>query len=135
MKVGIALALVAGALAFLLVKGLGDATTYYRTADEARAVGEGERFRLEGIVVADSVERDVAGDDIEFTVESKCVQVPVHHSGNEPELFKEGIPVVLEGEWGAGKRVYESDRIVIRHTEEYTDTERDRAEAEEACRA
>ena len=132
MKVAVAIALIAGAIAFLLVKGLGDATTYYRTADEALSEPEGKRFRLEGIVVADSV-REGEGE-VDFTVESRCAQVDVHHTGSEPELFQEGIPVILEGEWAAGREVYESDRIVIRHTEEYTDDpEQQRAAAEEAC--
>jgi cytochrome c-type biogenesis protein CcmE len=134
MKVFIAIALIAGAIAFLVVKGLGDATTYYRTADEAASEPEGKRFRLEGIVVSGSV--DEGDGEVDFTVEANCVSVPVHHTGSEPELFQEGIPVVLEGEWGRGKDVYESDRIVIRHTEEYTDDpEQQRAAAEEACEA
>ena len=132
MKVFIAIALIAGAVAFLLVKGLGDATTYYRTADEAASEPVGKRFRLEGIVVAGSV--DEGDGEVDFTIEANCVSVPVHHTGSEPELFQEGIPVVLEGEWGRRKDVYESDRIVIRHTEEYTDDpDRQRAAADEAC--
>ena len=92
------------------------------------------RFRLEGIVVAGSV--DEGDGEVDFAISANCVTVPVHHTGSEPELFQEGIPVVLEGEWGAGKAVYESDRIVIRHTEEYTDDpDRERAEADEACEA
>ena len=134
MKVFVAIALIAGAIAFLLVKGLGDATTYYRTADEAASEPEGARFRLEGIVAAGSV--DEGDGEVDFVVQANCVSVPVHHTGSEPELFQEGIPVVLEGEWGRGKDVYESDRIVIRHTEEYTDDpEQQRAAAEEACEA
>ncbi|HYD11046.1 MAG TPA: cytochrome c maturation protein CcmE [Acidimicrobiales bacterium] len=132
MKIFVAIALIAGAIAFLLVKGLGDATTYYRTADEAVSEPEGKRFRLEGVVVSGSVDEGEGAFD--FTVEANCERVDVHHTGSEPELFQEGIPVVLEGEWGAGKRVYESDRIILRHTEEYTDDpERQRAAAEEAC--
>lgn len=130
MKVAAVIALIAGAIAFLVVV-LGNNTAYYRTADEAVEVGEGTRFRLEGIVVAGSVDEGDA--EIDFVVESRCVQIPVRHVGNEPELFQEGIPVVLEGEWAPGKELYQSDRIVIRHTEEYSDEDRQRAEADEAC--
>jgi len=130
MKVAAVVALIAGAIAFLVVV-LGNNTAYYRTADEALEVEAGTRFRLEGIVVDGSV--DEGDDEVDFVVESKCVQIDVHHSGNEPELFQEGIPVVLEGEWAQGKELYRSDRIVIRHTEEYSDEERQRAEADEAC--
>ena len=132
LRLGIVIALVCGALAFLAVKGLGDATTYFRNADEAMDQPEGRRFRLQGTVVPGSVED--SADDVDFAVEYGCVRVDVHHDGAEPELFKEGIPVVLEGEWGEGKQVYEADRIIVRHTEEYTQEERDRLEqAEQAC--
>jgi cytochrome c-type biogenesis protein CcmE len=132
LRLGIVIALVCGALAFLAVKGLGDATTYFRNADEAMDQPEGRRFRLQGTVVADSVVDRAA--DVSFAVEYGCVRVDVHHTGAEPELFQEGIPVVLEGAWGPGKRVYESDRIIVRHTEEYTQEERDRLRAaEEEC--
>ena len=134
LRLGIVVALVCGALAFLAIKGLGDATTYFRNADEAMDQPEGRRFRLQGTVVAGSVQD--ADEDVDFAVEYGCEQVKVHHSGAEPELFKEGIPVVLEGEWGPGKDVYEADRIIVRHTEEYTQEERDRLErADEECAA
>lgn len=132
LRLGIVIAVVCGALAFLAIKGLGDATTYFRNADEAIDQPEGRRFRLQGTVVVGSV-RDTA-DAVDFEVEYGCERVRVHHSGAEPELFKPGIPVVLEGEWGEGKEVYEADRIIVRHTEEYTQEERDRLErAEQEC--
>lgn len=131
-RLGIVIAVVCGALAFLAIKGLGDATTYFRNADEAIDQPEGRRFRLQGTVVVGSV-RDTA-DAVDFEVEYDCERVRVHHSGAEPELFKPGIPVVLEGEWGEGKEVYEADRIIVRHTEEYTQEERDRLErADQEC--
>jgi cytochrome c-type biogenesis protein CcmE len=132
LRLGVVIAVVCGALAFLALKGLGDATTYFRNADEAQDQPEGRRFRLQGTVVPGSVE-DSAGD-VDFEVEYGCVRVAVHHAGAEPELFKAGIPVVLEGEWGAGKQVYEADRIIVRHTEEYTQEEQDRlAAAQQEC--
>ena len=39
------------------------------------------------------------------------------HHGGPPELFKPGIPVVLEGRWQGD--TYASDRIMVKHTEEY----------------
>jgi cytochrome c-type biogenesis protein CcmE len=132
LRLGIVIAIVCGALAFLVIKGLGDATTYFRNADEAIDQPEGRRFRLQGTVVPDSIED--GGGDVSFVVEYGCEQVKVHHVGAEPETFQEGIPVVLQGMWGPGKEVYESEQIIVRHTEEYTQEERDRLEAaEEAC--
>jgi cytochrome c-type biogenesis protein CcmE len=129
------IALVCGAIAFLLVQGLGNATTYFRNADEAVADREDlgtSRFRLQGTVV------DVARSDggaTSFAVEYRCARVQVRHEGDPPELFRRGVPVVLEGAFSEGSDVFASDRIMVRHTEEYRTEERDRlADAEqEAC--
>ena len=110
---------VLGALAFLLLR-LGDATVYFRTADEAVAQREeigDRRFRIEGVVVPGSV-REVA-DGVEFTIEENGVQVAAHHTGDPPELFQPNIPVVLEGRFADGSDVFTSDRIMVKHSETY----------------
>ena len=37
------------------------------------------------------------GNDVSFTLIKNDVRVPVQHKGDPPELFRPGIPVVLEG--------------------------------------
>ena len=109
---------VLGALGFLVVRGLGNATLYFRTADEAVAqkqqLGE-RRFRIEGAVVAGSVKE--MSNRVAFNIESKGVVVPVSHAGDPPELFKPGIPVVLEGRFDGDH--FASDRILVKHSETY----------------
>lgn len=108
---------VAGALAFLVFKGLGDATVYFKTADEAVADKQQlgtKRFRVEGLVVAPVQQ---VGDGVRFQIISAGERVDVVHHGDPPELFKPDIPVVLEGRWQGD--VYESDRIMVKHTNEY----------------
>ena len=135
LRLGIVIALVCGAVAFLLVQGLGNATTYFRNADEALAdredLGTG-RFRLQGTVV--DVARSDGGTTV-FAVEYHCATVAVRHDGDPPELFRRGVPVVLEGYFQDGTDVFESDRIMVRHTEEYRTEERDRLDLaeREAC--
>ena len=106
------------AMGFLLARGLGTATVYFKTADQAVAdkakLGD-RRFRIEGDVVAGTIAQ--AGDGVDFTIISKGVKVSVRHTGDPPELFQAGIPVVLEGHF-LGDR-YESDRILVRHSSEY----------------
>ena len=134
----VVLALVLGASAFLLVKGLGDATVFFKNADEVsspaqRAAIGTKRFRLQGTVVAGSVRQiDRA---VTFDVEYHCKTVHVHHEGDPPELFKPGIPVVLEGAYAKGADVYDSDKIFVRHTSEYRVKEGDRLKLAEteAC--
>ncbi len=112
-------AVILAALGFLLVRGLGNATVYFKTVDEAvserPALGD-RRFRLEGDVVAGSV-RQSAGT-VEFLVRGRTgATVEVAHQGDPPELFRPGIPVVLEGKFQGDH--FSSDRIMVRHSETY----------------
>jgi cytochrome c-type biogenesis protein CcmE len=140
LRLGLVVAAVCGALAFLVLQGLGEATTFFRNADEAAAERDElgtSRFRLQGTVVPGSVRETGSAADpaVLFQVEFHCERVDVRHVGNRPELFQNGIPVVLEGAFAEGGDTYESDRIFVRHTEEYTAEEADRLEraAEEGC--
>jgi cytochrome c-type biogenesis protein CcmE len=116
---------VIGALGFLVFQGLGNATLYFRTADEAvaqRAELGDRRFRIEGDVVDGSVRQ--TGNDVSFTLTSKSVEVPVQHKGDPPELFRPGIPVVLEGRFEGDH--FASDRILVKHSETYVADNPDR---------
>jgi cytochrome c-type biogenesis protein CcmE len=109
------------AAGFVLFNGLRSASLYYYNADEAvakRASLDDHRFRIQG-----TVQEGVAqsGDAVDFTIAFNDVKVAVHHVGDPPELFKPGIPVVLEGRWQAGTNppVFDSDRILIKHSAQY----------------
>ena len=117
-RLWIAGVVVLAALGFLVFQGLGNATLYFRTADEAvaqRAELGDRRFRIEGDVVDGSVRQ--TGDDVTFTLTKNAVEVPVRHKGDPPELFRPGIPVVLEGRFQGDH--FSSDRIMVRHSETY----------------
>jgi cytochrome c-type biogenesis protein CcmE len=111
------------ALGVLVFKGLSDATLYFRNADEAvaqRASLGTDRFRLQGTVVADPVETDGVAT---FAVAFNGASVDVRHVGSPPELFRPGIPVVLEGHWDRSGEVFDSDRIMIKHDATYESEE------------
>ena len=117
-RLWIAGVVVLAALGFLVFQGLGNATLYFRTADEAVAQREqlgDRRFRIEGDVVDGSVRQ--VGNDVSFMLTKNAVQVPVQHKGDPPELFRPGIPVVLEGRFRGDH--FSSDRIMVRHSETY----------------
>ena len=102
----------------LLWKGLTNATVYFKTVDEAvaqRAKLGTRRFRLEGIVEPGTVQETKNG--VTFVVTQNDASITVHHVGDPPELFKPNIPVVLEGHFDG--KAYDSDRILVKHTEEY----------------
>jgi cytochrome c-type biogenesis protein CcmE len=134
LRLGIVIAVIAGAIVFLLIQGLGGATTYFYNADEVAVRTDelaGKSIRVQGTVMGEPVRE---GDALSFRIEYHCETLAVSHRGDPPELFKPGIPVVLEGELNdAG--LFESDRIIIRHTNEYRTDEADRLELaeDEAC--
>jgi cytochrome c-type biogenesis protein CcmE len=110
-------------LGFVVVKGLDEATVYFRNADEAVADREelgDRRFRLQGSVAGDPVETD---DGVNFTVAYGGVDVAVRHVGDPPELFRPGIPVVLEGRWDSSGEFFASDRMLVKHDADYESRE------------
>jgi cytochrome c-type biogenesis protein CcmE len=113
------LAVVLLGLGALVYKGLSDATLYFRNADEAADQRDSlgtQRFRLQGTVTGEPVEVD---GSVSFVVAYNGTSVDVRHEGSPPELFRPGIPVVLEGHWRAGSDVFDSDRIMVKHDESY----------------
>ena len=117
------LLLVVLAIGFVLFQGLNSAALYYRNADEAvrdKASLGTSRFRVQGTVQPfDKTKRPV-----EFDIVFNNVSVHVVHQGDPPDLFQAGLPVVLEGHWQGD--VFASDRILVKHTEEYKASNPDR---------
>jgi len=106
-------------IAGLAYKGLSDASLYFRNADEAVAQRDSlgtKRFRLQGTVTGEPVETD---GTLRFTVVFNDVPVEVEHEGSPPDLFKPGIPVVIEGHWQEGSEAFAGDRILVKHDESY----------------
>ena len=93
---------------------------YYRTVTEAEALrGSTARFRLAGAVVPGSIRETARGVRFEVTDGERTVAIA--HRGDPPQLFKAGAPVLCEGRWGNARgTVFDSDRILIKHGEEYT---------------
>jgi cytochrome c-type biogenesis protein CcmE len=126
--VSVVLAVLLAAMAIILFEGLSNATMYFYNADEAvakKASLADTRFRLQGNVVKGSVHD--TGETVDFAVTFNGVTVPVENTGSPPELFQEGIPVVLEGKWAGD--VFASDRILVKHTSEYKAANPDRVPA------
>jgi cytochrome c-type biogenesis protein CcmE len=127
---GVALAAVV-AIGYVMVQGLGNATLYFRTADEAIAQRDeigSDRFRIEGLVVDGSVGEQ--GAFTTFKIQSKDTVVDVRNQGQPVGIFREGIPVVLEGSFREGSDVFESDLLMVRHSEEYEADYPDRVSGE-----
>ncbi len=136
LTVGLAV-LAFAAVGFVLYRGLSDAALFFRNADEAvadRAELGDSRFRLQGTVVEGTVRAE--GDLVMFAVAYDGVVVDVAHRGPAPDLFQPDVPVVLEGRFadgpapegvtfvdtgGTGRDGYHfaSDRMLVKHDNEY----------------
>lgn len=119
------LALVAAALVAVLVAvllamwGLKDRAAYFYTPTDlaaGRAV-EGKAMRLGGMVERGSLQRELDGVTIRFTVTDGDATTPVTFRGIVPDLFREGSGVVAEGTMSQG--VFVADNILAKHDERY----------------
>jgi cytochrome c-type biogenesis protein CcmE len=114
-------------LGFVLVKALGGATTFYRNVDEAVAQRDelgAKRFRLQGTVVDGTIERN--GEGVAFMVTFNGVEIPVRHVGDPPEMFKANEAVLLEGHFADGSDEFDSDLMIVKHSEVYEAENKDR---------
>jgi cytochrome c-type biogenesis protein CcmE len=113
---------ISGVLVFQFLR---NATVYFCNADEV-GVRQGcsgdQRFRLQGTVAAGSVKPD--GDRLSFSVSYGGATVPVDFTGAPPELFAEGIPVVVEGTYDGSE--FDGDNILVKHSEIYVEENPDR---------
>ncbi|HEX4865119.1 MAG TPA: cytochrome c maturation protein CcmE [Acidimicrobiales bacterium] len=119
---------VAGALGFLLYQGLNNATVFFKTADQAvadRSSLGSRQFRIEG-----TVEPGVrqAGDKTLLSIVANGVSVNVVDNKQPPQLFRVGIPVVLEGHWQGP--AYAADQIMVKHSASYVEAHPDRVKSQ-----
>ena len=75
-------------------------------------------FRIGGLVVEDSIEREEGSLDMRFRVTDMRCELSVTYNGVLPDLFREGQGVVAHGAMGAGK-VFVDDKILAKHDENY----------------
>lgn len=120
-------ALIAG---FVLVQALTSARVFFLNVDEAVAQRESlgeDIFRMQGTVVSQTADADSGA--LLFTVSFGGEDAMVRHVGDEPSnLFQEGEQVVAEGRWDG--ETFESQQILVKHSEEYVEVNPDRVDYE-----
>lgn len=126
---GLVIVALLGAMGYVVVRQVQGSSVYYYNVDEAvrERDGIGDRqIRIQGTVVEDPVED--ADEVVLFTVAFGGESVDVRHVGPEPPpLFDAGVPSVLEGRFQADG-TFRSERIVIKHSEEYREENPDHVE-------
>lgn len=114
-------AVVLAGLGYLLFSGIDDNIVYFLTPTELLAKGtesHGRPVRLGGLVAPNSVKWDASTRDLRFRVTDGAKEVAVHSTGAPPQMFRDGIGVVLEGRYG-GDGVFQSTTVMVKHSNEY----------------
>jgi cytochrome c-type biogenesis protein CcmE len=115
-----ALAVAAVAFAVITAGGIGRNLVYYWGPSELHAAGPravGATIRLGGQVAHDSVVYR-EGSELEFDVRDGRAVVHVKSRGVPPQMFREGIGVVVEGTMTPAGH-FQCDRLMVSHGNEY----------------
>jgi cytochrome c-type biogenesis protein CcmE len=118
--------LVAGAaLAWIAFGNIGENLVYYWKPSEMLAQGQkayGATVRLGGVVVPGSVVFNDSHTALTFTVadthKPDAPKVTVKSEQTPPQMFREGIGVVVEGSFAADQ-VFRTNRLMVNHSNEY----------------
>ena len=113
----VALVLLGGASGLVLF-ALSDSVAFFVTPSDIAAgkVDAEKRFRLGGLVVAGSVERD--DGTVLFRLTDQASEVPVRYRGILPDLFREGQGIVAQGVLGHDG-VFTASEVLAKQDETY----------------
>ena len=116
--------IILAAFGFLLYGGIDKNVVFFLTPQELLARGTDAYdvpVRLGGLVQPGSVKWDAQTLDLRFVVVDSGGQaqaVNVHSKGAPPQMFRDGMGVVVEGRYGRDG-VFESTNLMIKHSNEY----------------
>lgn len=120
-----ALLIAGAALGVIALGGIGENLVYFWTPaqlhdNEDKAVGA--TIRLGGVVQPDSVDWKQGEQLLTFTVGEQAVDtataVVVQARSAPPQMFREGIGVVVEGTMRKDG-VFQADKVMVKHSNEY----------------
>jgi len=112
---------VVAAFAYMLSGRIGNNLVYFYTPSELLAEGSkayGAKVRLGGQVVPGSVKWDAPTTDLRFVMQDGKAQIAVHSQGAPPQMFRDGIGVVVEGKY-VESGTFEANELLVKHSNEY----------------
>ncbi len=110
-----------GALGAVSMSSMGEDLVYYLSPTELMAKGDeavGATVRLGGQVEAGTVDWQPDSQRLAFRVTDGDASVPVVGEGAPPQMFREGIGVVVEGRLDA-EGVFRTRTVMVKHSNEY----------------
>ena len=117
-----ALAVAVIAFVALTVGGIGENLVYYWGPSELEAAGDkavGATIRLGGMVAEDSVVFGDGASGVTFDVTDYKATIHVRSNGVPPQMFREGIGVVVEGTMTPAGH-FDCNRLMVSHGNEYS---------------
>lgn len=112
-------------LGWVAMGNIGDNLVYYWTPSELLSRGDearGPTIRLGGVVKPGTVvwdaDKGILTFDCQQDHEEGSAFVRVVSEGVPPQMFRDGIGVVVEGTWSADE-TFTSSRLMVNHSNEY----------------
>ena len=111
--------LAVGIAAALTVLALSQNMTYLFSPSEVLAghAPAGASFRLGGVVLENSMQRDASSLKVTFTVTDRFHDMPVEYTGILPDLFREGQSIVATGRMDGTR--FAAREVLAKHDETY----------------
>lgn len=122
----LALGAAAAILAYISFGGIGENLVYFWNPKQLLEQGDnafGATVRLGGVVQNGTVVWEPENVDLKFSVgiqpdeNADSISVAVHAKGAPPQMFREGIGVVVEGSYNG--TVFAAHRVLVKHSNEY----------------
>lgn len=118
-KIGLLLAGVALAVGLMIMAFQQNMMFFFSTTEVAAGKAPLERdFRVGGMVVEQSVERDPNSLLVQFTLTDYQTLLQVEYSGILPDLFREGQGIVAKGRLNE-QGVFVATEVLAKHDENY----------------
>lgn len=121
----VALLAAASGLGFIAYGNIGDNLVYYLSPKEMLEMGPkayGPTIRLGGVVFPGSIEWNAEHTSLKFKVADSrlptATTVAVVSDQIPPQMFREGIGVVVEGTFDSSL-VFKTNRLMVNHSNEY----------------
>ena len=108
------------AVGYALFAETGSNMTFYYEVDQvAPAEVAGERIKLSGIVRPGSIQRDAATLRTDFVVAGTEQGIQVTYTGPVPDIFRDGVQVVVTGTFADGTTHFVADELLAKCPSKY----------------
>ena len=109
-----------GLATFFVLRAFNENLVFFYTPTQiaSKEAPTNKNFRIGGMVVQNSLQREPGGLKVAFVVTDMVNSIPVEYSGILPDLFKEGKGVVAQGKLN-DKGVFVASQVLAKHDENY----------------